>query len=86
MYLICYDVSDTKRRRKIKDIAYSYAFGGQKSAVEALLDKKELNNVARKISSKMDLEKDRAHIVKVKKFIFLGSAKELKFDKGDIIV
>jgi CRISPR-associated protein Cas2 len=86
MYLICYDVSDTKRRRKIKDIAYSYAFGGQKSAVEALLDKKELNNVARKISSKMDLEEDRVHIVKVKKFIFLGSAKELKFDKGDIIV
>lgn len=86
MYLICYDVSDSKRRRKIKDIAYSYAFGGQKSAVESLLDKKELNEVARKISAKMDLEKDRAHIVKVKKFIFLGTAKELKFDKGDIIV
>jgi CRISPR-associated protein Cas2 len=86
MYLICYDVLDTKRRRKIKDIAYSYAFGGQKSAVETLLDKKELNNVARKISAKMDLEEDKAHIVKVKKFIFLGIAKEFKFDKGDIIV
>lgn len=86
MYLICYDVTDAKRRRKIKETAYSYAFGGQKSAVESLLDKKELNEVARKISAKMDLEKDRAHIVKVKKFIFLGTAKELKFDKGDIIV
>jgi CRISPR-associated protein Cas2 len=86
MHLICYDIVNTKRRRKIKDIAYSYAFGGQKSAVETLLDKKELNNVARKISAKMDLEEDRAHIVKVKKFIFLGTAKELKFDKGDIIV
>jgi CRISPR-associated protein Cas2 len=86
MHLICYDIVNTKRRRKIKDIAYSYAFGGQKSAVETLLDKKELNNVARKISAKMDLEEDKAHIVKVKKFIFLGSAKELKFDKGDIIV
>jgi CRISPR-associated protein Cas2 len=70
MYLICYDVTDAKRRRKIKEIAYSYAFGGQKSAVESLLDKKELNEVARKISAKMDLEEDKAHIVKVKKFIF----------------
>ncbi|NPA88511.1 MAG: CRISPR-associated endonuclease Cas2 [Epsilonproteobacteria bacterium] len=86
MYLIAYDISDPKRRRKVQKIAYSYALGGQKSAVEALLKKSEIFEVARQISAKMDLENDRAHIVKVKKFIFLGTAKEITFDKGDIVI
>jgi CRISPR-associated endonuclease Cas2 len=86
MYLIAYDVVDSKRRKKVQKVAYSYAFGGQKSALEALLLKKELKEIAKKISSKMDLETDRAHIVKVKKFIYLGVAREIKFNKGDIIV
>ena len=75
MYLICYDVINAKKRRKIKDISYSYAFGGQKSAVETMLNKKELNEVARKISAKMDLEKDKVHIVKVKKIYFFRNGK-----------
>ncbi|WP_456488750.1 CRISPR-associated endonuclease Cas2 [Caminibacter pacificus] len=86
MYLIAYDVSDLKRRKKVQKVAYSYAFGGQKSAVEALLNKKDLFELAKKISAKIDLEKDRVHIVKVKKFIFLGTAFEFSFDKGDIVI
>jgi len=86
MYLIGYDVIDSKRRRKIRQISYSYAFGGQKSAIEAILDKKEVFEVARKLSTKMDLSEDKVHIVKVKKFIFLGKAKEITFKNGDIII
>jgi CRISPR-associated protein Cas2 len=86
MYLIAYDVTDNKRRYKIRKIAYSYAFGGQKSALEADLNKKEIFELAKKISAKMNLQNDRAHIVKVKKFLFLGAAKELKFERGDIII
>jgi len=86
MYLIGYDVIDSKRRRKIRQISYSYAFGGQKSAIEAILDKKEVFELARKLSAKMDLSEDRVHIVKVKKFIFLGKAKEITFKNGDIII
>ncbi|GAB6044533.1 CRISPR-associated endonuclease Cas2 [Caminibacter profundus] len=86
MYLIAYDVIDNKRRYRVRKIAYSYAFGGQKSAVEALLDKKEVYELARKLSAKIDLSEDRVHIVKVRKFIYLGVAKELKFDNGDIII
>jgi CRISPR-associated protein Cas2 len=86
MYLICYDVINPKRRNKIKNIVYTYAFGGQKSAVESLLNKKEVDEIAKNISLKMNLREDRAHIIKVKKFAYLGTAKEIKFDKGDIIV
>ena len=52
MYLIAYDVSDLKRRKKVQKVAYSYAFGGQKSAVEALLNKKDLFELAKKNFSK----------------------------------
>jgi len=85
-YLVAYDVADNTRRKKIQKIAYSYSFGGQKSALEAFLEKKELIELARKLTQKMDLEKDRVHIVKIKKFIFLGSAKEINFENGDIII
>ena len=86
MYLIGYDVIDSKRRRKIRQISYSYAFSGQKSAVESILDKTEVFELARKLSAKMDLSEDKVHIVKVKKFIFLGKAKEITFQNGDIII
>jgi len=86
VYIVGYDVINHKRRRKIKNIAYSYAFGGQKSAVEAILNKKEVIELARKLSAKMDLSEDKVHIIKVKKFIYLGRAKEITFKNGDIII
>jgi len=85
-YLIGYDVINHKRRNKIRKIVYSYAFGGQKSAVEALLSKKEVFEVARKLSVVMNLENDSVHIIGVKKFLYLGKAKEIKFENGDIII
>ena len=39
-YLVCYDIADKKRLAKVRKVAYSYALGGQKSAVEAPLDVK----------------------------------------------
>jgi CRISPR-associated protein Cas2 len=85
-YLIAYDVENRKRRFKIQKFVYSYAFGGQKSAVESMLNKKDIKNIARKLSILMDLEKDRVHIIKIKKFIFLRNAKDIDYDKGDIII
>ena len=86
MFLIGYDVVEHKRRRKIRNIAYSYAFGGQKSAVEAILTKREVFELAKRLSTKMDLSEDKVHIVKVKKFLYLGKAKEITFKDGDIII
>jgi CRISPR/Cas system-associated endoribonuclease Cas2 len=50
MYIIAYDVRNEKRNYKARKVAYSFAFGGQKSVVEALLDKRELEEVALKLS------------------------------------
>ncbi|QCT93641.1 CRISPR-associated endonuclease Cas2 [Caminibacter mediatlanticus TB-2] len=86
MYLIAYDIVDNKRRRKIQKLVYSYAFGGQKSALECLINKKEAIEIAKKLSKIIDLEKDRCHIIKVEKFIYLRSAKEITFKNGDIIL
>ena len=86
MYLIAYDVSDNKRRRKVQKLVYSYAFGGQKSAVECLISRSEAENIASKISRMINLSKDRCHIIKVEKFIYLRSAKEISFRNGDIII
>ena len=86
MYLIGYDVIDNKRRSRIRNIAYSYAFGGQKSAVESILTKREVFELAKRLSAKMDLSEDKVHIVKVKKFLYLGKAKEITFENGDIVI
>ena len=86
MYLIGYDVNSPKRLARVRKVAYSYAFGGQKSAVEAFLDKRELNELALNLSRVINLERDRVHIVKVKKFLYLGKAKEISFEKGDIVI
>jgi len=86
MYLIAYDIENNKRRYRVRKVAYSYAFGGQKSALEAILEKSELATLAKKLSSAMKLETDKVHIVKVKKFLYLGIAKEFKFKQGDIII
>ena len=86
MYLIAYDITHPKRRAKIRKIAYSYALGGQKSAVEADISKKEVFEIAKKLSAKMNLEIDKAHIIKVEKFIYLRNAKEITYKNGDIII
>jgi len=74
MYIIAYDVKNEKNY-KVRKMAYSFAFRGQKSVVEALLDKEKLEEVALKLSRVINLEKDRVHIVRVKKFLYLGRAK-----------
>ena len=50
-YIIAYDIFDIKRLRKVKNIAYSYALGGQKSAVEAPLDSTNLKQLVRELKS-----------------------------------
>ena len=53
-YLICYDIFDKKRLYKVRKIVYSYALGGQKSALEAPLSKKELKDKWFKILEMID--------------------------------
>jgi len=87
LYLICYDIADRKRLYRVRKIAYSFAFGGQKSAVEALLSERELEIAANKIFLKINPNFDKVNIVEVEeKAILLGKAKRIDFDKGTILL
>jgi len=86
-YVIAYDVVSSKRRRKCAEVAYGYAFGGQKSAVEALLEECELPVVADELLDGIDPKEDRVNVVKVlPKAILFGVAKQLEYDGGAIII
>ena len=85
-YLICYDIFDKKRLYKVRKIAYSYALGGQKSAVEAPLSKKELKEL---ISKLLDIikEEDKINIIPFSgEPLCFGKAEFVKFDKGLIVI
>ena len=86
-YIICYDVSNNSRRAKVAQIAYSYAFGGQKSAIESYLTKNEMQEILKKLKSQINHKQDRINIIEVEqKTILLGVAKQLSFDKGVIVL
>ncbi|BBG66773.1 hypothetical protein NNO_2070 [Hydrogenimonas sp.] len=86
-YLIAYDVRSSKRRRRCAKVAYSYALGGQKSALESLLEPKELPVVLDELLDSIDPEEDRVHLVHVMpKAILLGRAKQINYENGAILI
>jgi len=86
-YLIAYDVMDNKRRRKCAKVAYSYAFGGQKSALEAVLEKRDVDIVSDELLDSIDPKEDRVNVVCVMpRAILMGRAKQLDFDDGVIVI
>lgn len=87
LFIVAYDIADQKRLRKVREVAYSYAFGGQKSAVESYLTRKELERLERELLRYMDVEVDRVNIVEVQEdTILLGKAKRLDFDEGMVVI
>ncbi len=87
LYIVAYDIADPKRLSKVRKVAYSFAFGGQKSVVESYLDEAGLVWLERRLLGVVRLEYDKINIVPVhKKAILLGRAKRLPFDKGVIVV
>ncbi|MEO1927675.1 MAG: CRISPR-associated endonuclease Cas2 [Nautiliaceae bacterium] len=63
MFIIACDITNPKRNIKARRVAYSFAFGGQRSVFEALLDKEEVEEVAFRLTRVIKLESDRVHIV-----------------------
>ena len=85
-YLICYDIADKKRLRKVRNAAYSYALGGQKSAIEAPLDAKLLKELVGKLE-KLIRDNDKINIIAIEgEPLCFGKADFIDFDKGVIIV
>ncbi len=87
LYIIAYDIADKKRLYRVRKVAYSFAFGGQRSAVESYLNEKMVVSLQRRLFRQIDIKQDRVNIIEVEKeAILLGKAKQLPFDKGSIIV
>jgi len=85
-YLICYDIFDEKRLYKVRKIVYSYALGGQKSAIEAPLKKKELKDLISKLLLVIKPE-DKINIIPFSNEpLCFGKAEFVKFDRGLIIL
>lgn len=86
-YLICYDISDQKRLSKARKIAYAYAVGGQKSAVEAPLGEVGIKLLFEQIKKELKEREDRLNIVEVYDDpLLLGKAFRLSFDESGSIV
>ena len=86
-YLVAYDVVDNRRRRRTAKVAYSYALGGQKSALETILDEGEKRELIEALSRRIDEEEDRVHLLRVRpRAILLGRAKQLDFRDGAILI
>jgi CRISPR-associated endonuclease Cas2 len=85
-FIIAYDIPDKKRLPKIKKIAYSYALGGQKSAVEAPLDVKLMKSLVQELEALLE-DNDKVNIIRVAKNpILLGRAKNVIFEKNGVII
>lgn len=85
-YLVAYDIFDKKRLPKIKKIVYSYALGGQKSALEVPLNKSLAKELVRDVKKVMAKE-DKFNIIKViGKPILLGRAQHIAYENNGVII
>lgn len=62
LYLVCYDISDVKRWRRVHRYLIGYKVGGQKSFFECWLTAAELRAVRQSLAEMLDPACDRAHI------------------------
>lgn len=85
-YVVAYDILNDKRAAKVRRLVYSYALGGQKSALEIPLKKAELKAFLKLLEPLLSPE-DRVNIIEVEEEPMLfGKADVLTYDKGVIIV
>ena len=56
LYLAAYDVREPKRLRRVHHVVMDYASGGQKSAYECWLDKREIRSLMNRLDEEMHSE------------------------------
>lgn len=85
-YIVAYDILSDKRAVKVRKLVYSYALGGQKSALEVPLNKKELKGFLRLLEPLLSKE-DRVNIIEVdEEPMLFGKADILAYNQGVIII
>lgn len=62
LYLVAYDVMDSKRLRQVRKCLIGYKVGGQKSVFEMWITPTELIHIQRDLTNIMDTETDRLNI------------------------
>lgn len=61
LYLICYDIADSKRLRQVHQCVLAYSVGGQKSFYECWLTAGELKLLQRQLDQEIEIGLDRIH-------------------------
>lgn len=85
-FLIAYDIFDEKRLPKVKKVAYSFALGGQRSAVEAPLGESYMRELISQLLRLLK-DEDKLNIIKfLDKPILLGKAKHVAYENKGIII
>ena len=85
-YIVAYDILNDKRAVKVRKLVYSYALGGQKSALEVPMNKRDLKELLARLEPLLS-DEDRVNIIEVdEKPMLFGRADMLAYDKGVIIV
>ncbi len=87
IYLLCYDIADEKRLYRVRKQSYPLALGGQKSALQLYVSKREASRVLQVLKSHVKEDEDRINIIQVYDApLMLGKSLELSYDEGAIII
>lgn len=62
VYLICYDISQPKRQRKVRERLAGWRLAGQKSVFECWMTRSELDQTIEQIKPWLDPAQDRLHV------------------------
>jgi len=81
-----YDIFGKTRLPKVKKVVYSYALGGQKSALEAPLNKELMKSLINEISNYLE-DIDKVNIIKiVDSPILLGRASNTSYENNSVLI
>ncbi|MFN3535183.1 MAG: CRISPR-associated endonuclease Cas2 [Desulfatiglandales bacterium] len=62
LYIICYDITDQRRLKRVRDLLKGYSTGGQKSVYECFLTRGEIKLIIRTLRRMIREAEDRVHI------------------------
>ena len=84
-HIIAYDIFNPKRLPKVRKVVYSYALEGQKSALEAPLDKELMKSLVKELLDIIE-DEDKVNIISVSNPILLGRAKSVAYENNGVII